>query len=522
MGIKIKFNFIAASIFMLLFASMNVLYSLTIKNVIDSVTNNLISVFFKFLIISLLLIILQLVLSIVSRYFSLKYVQLKLVNSKNYLYHNYLYSDISDKTPYDISMFSTNAELLYGNYYINKVLIVYYISQFIFSVIALIYLNWILFLVALFTSMLPIAVPFVLQNKMIKSVNNFTNKSANYLDYVSDTINGRFEIKSFNSQKLFCNQHEKLNNEIESKRAKNKLITYLSSMLSHTLSSITFTSIIGTSGYLVIKKIISFGSMYAAIQLLNSLVTPIVEISKVLGEIQSVKQLSKQYFNEFPKNDGNKKLIEFKSSIIIKDVSYRYNKEEKFIIKNYNLTIKKGEKYAIIGPSGCGKSTIAKMISGIIRDYEGEILIDGENIKNITSASYVEICKYIHQDPYIFNDTIEKNIKMGNERGDIFKIADSLNITNFIKDKGLSQIISNKDSVSGGQKQRLILTRALYSKPQILILDEPTANIDYDIAFDIIKYLASIVDLTLIVITHEHNPDLLNLFDKTISIEKEF
>lgn len=513
-----RLYFIIACILAIMHAFSYIVFAFIVKEIIDIITLKNITFFFRYLFFGIGTIIIEFLLAVVSRYFSLKYVQDKLENSKNYLFQSLIYADLSDKTPSDLSMYSTNIELIYGNYYINKVLIVYYIAQFVFSVMAVIYLNWILFVITFLTSLLPILVPLIFQKSLSKSIKDFTDESTNYLDFITDSLNGRYEIKSFNAQDMFCQYHRVRNYKVEFKRMKNKLLTYFTNMLASILSSFTYLSTIGISGYLVIVNLITMGAMYAVIQLLNSMISPVIELGKAIGEMKSTKNLAQQYFINLPKSEGSIKINEFNSQLNLNNISYSYDNDN-LVFESFNLEIEKGKKYAIVGDSGSGKTTLAKIMAGIITDYDGEVLIDGEDIRNIDSSSYVEVCKYIHQEPYVFNDTIENNIRMGRDYEDIFKILDFLKLSDFIKKRGLSAIISNKESISGGQKQRIVLSRALYSKPQILILDEPTANIHFDASYEIIKSIVSIEELTLIVITHEQSKEFLDLFDIIIPIK---
>lgn len=172
-------------------------------------------------------------------------------------------------------------------------------------------------------------------------------------------------------------------------------------------------------------------------------------------------------------------------SIEYKNVYFRYNKEkEKYVIKNFNLKIKCGEKVALVGETGVGKTTLASLLARFYDPTEGQILIDGVDIKTVTQHSLRENISIVLQDVFLFNGTIADNIAYGVSgatREQIMEAAKTANAHSFIieTEKGYDTVIGERGiRLSGGQKQRLSIARAILKDAPILVLDEATASVD--------------------------------------------
>ncbi|MFI3267584.1 MAG: ABC transporter ATP-binding protein [Rikenellaceae bacterium] len=183
-------------------------------------------------------------------------------------------------------------------------------------------------------------------------------------------------------------------------------------------------------------------------------------------------------------DNSNLYLENFKEKIEFKNVSFKYDDSEKQILNNISFTINKGETVAIVGSSGGGKSTIANLLPRFYDTLEGEILIDGADIKDYKISSLRKVMSYVSQEVTLFNDTIKNNITLGNNTASEKEIIDAAkvaNADNFIKETVDGYDTNIGDSgvkLSGGQRQRLSIARAILRNPQILILDEATSALD--------------------------------------------
>lgn len=206
---------------------------------------------------------------------------------------------------------------------------------------------------------------------------------------------------------------------------------------------------------------------------------------------------------------GNEK-FDIKDRIMIQDLSFKYDNSEQYIFNNLNFEIKKGDKIAMVGESGVGKSTFINVLTGLLNPSTGNIIVDGksifENVKN-----WQEIISYIPQDIYLIDDTIEKNITFSTQDeqidkawvDEVLRLSNIYDEINALKDKTQTFVGNRGIRFSGGQKQRLAVARALYKKPQILIMDEPTSGLDKENEEILINNILSVSkNITLIMISH--------------------
>lgn len=196
----------------------------------------------------------------------------------------------------------------------------------------------------------------------------------------------------------------------------------------------------------------------------------------------------------------------FEHELCVNNLSFQYTQEVP-VLKDLNLSIHKGEKVALIGPSGCGKSTLIKLLSGSYCGYTGQIFYDGAELKHLDNGQLKKLVTVIHQQTFIFNDTIRYNICLGEEFSEA-ELDRAVKLSG--AEKFLPSIVGGIDgscgedgaNLSGGQKQRIAIARALIRNTPFLILDEGTSALDAQTAEEIESELMAIPNLTVLTITH--------------------
>ena len=208
--------------------------------------------------------------------------------------------------------------------------------------------------------------------------------------------------------------------------------------------------------------------------------------------------------------DNKTNNISFNKDIYFNRLQFKYPKRKELIINNLNFKIKKGQLIGITGPSGSGKSTFADILSGLISPNYGEILVDNITC-NLVSEDWRKKIGYVTQDTFLLDDTIKNNIALGqnNEEIDDEKIKSILEIVQLDKfilslNDGINTIVGERGlKISGGQRQRLGIARALFIDPDFLLLDEPTSALDENNAIKIYDLLIKLnKSKTIIVISH--------------------
>ena len=242
--------------------------------------------------------------------------------------------------------------------------------------------------------------------------------------------------------------------------------------------------------------------------------------NQILFRLKSLEIIHNDLLYE-PEELGDEE-IEFKEKITLKNLSFEYEKN-KPILKDINLTIKKGEKIGIIGESGSGKSTLVDLIMGLYKPTNGKIFIDNVELNEKNVKSWRKKIGYIPQDMYLFDGSIAENVAFG-EKVDEERIKEVLKMANLLDflekhHQGIYTRIGERGiKLSGGQKQRVLIARALYSNPEVLILDEATSALDTKTEEKIMKELYKTAkNKTMIIIAHRLST--LNECDRIVKIE---
>ncbi|MFC4268979.1 ABC transporter ATP-binding protein [Polaribacter marinivivus] len=315
-------------------------------------------------------------------------------------------------------------------------------------------------------------------------------ETGTFLSFIEETLGGLRVIKGFNSERII---ERKFNNSTDTFK---KLMTSvfhrqtLASPMSEFLGSATIIAILWYGGTEVLSNTSSLqpDEFMGYIVLFYTVLNPIKLITTSYYNIQkgeaSAERIMQVLNTENSIKDKPNAIVKntFESQIEFKNISFKYKKE--YVLKDFSLTIKKGETVALVGQSGSGKSTLANLITRFYDVNKGDILIDGINIKDITKKSLRDLMGIVTQESILFNDTVENNIKLGTEnatKNQINEAADIANAYEFIKDlpeQFNTNIGDSGNSLSGGQKQRLSIARAVLKNPPIMILDEATSALD--------------------------------------------
>ncbi|MBK5271388.1 MAG: ABC transporter ATP-binding protein [Bacteroidia bacterium] len=315
------------------------------------------------------------------------------------------------------------------------------------------------------------------------------NKYGETLSTLDETLGGLRVIKAFNIEKILRNKFFKTNEELLA--AKNS-ISYrrdLASPLSEVLGVILFTAVLYYGGRLVLQNqlleasaFLGFlGIFYNIINPAKALSTSFSNMRKGGAAINRIEEVLKTPVTIDDNPDG-KQLNAFTDKIEFRNVSFAY--DDIIILDNINLTVAKGKTIALVGSSGAGKSTLADLVPRFHDVTGGEVLIDGINIRDYSLHSVRSLMSIVTQEPILFNDTIASNIALGQHDASEEQIITAAKIANaheFIikKEAGYKSNIGDRgNKLSGGEKQRLTIARAVLKNPPILILDEATSSLD--------------------------------------------
>lgn len=324
-----------------------------------------------------------------------------------------------------------------------------------------------------------------------------------------ENIEMQMEIKAYGlSEEMKDNLYEKMDKG-EKVHLKAEIANILIMSLSSIFSFISLAVVIFVGVNLIINKEISplylVGYLLAAMKIKDALDASkqgMMEIFYLSPKIERLKEIQNQELQEG--EDYNLQ----KFDIDLKDVEFAYNKDAK-VLNGVSFKAKQGEVTALVGASGCGKTTILKLISRLYDYDEGQILIDGKDIKEISTESLFDKVSIVFQDVVLFNQSVMENIRLGKQDAsdeEVKRAARLANCTDFIEkmDKGFDTLIGeNGAELSGGERQRLSIARAFLKDAPILILDEIAASLDVDNEKKIQESLNNLVkDKTVVIISH--------------------
>lgn len=334
---------------------------------------------------------------------------------------------------------------------------------------------------------------------------------------IEETLGGMRIIKAFNAEKRIQRKFESENDRMFHLKNKANRRRDLASPVSEALGITAVLCILWYGGRLVLNSDPSFsldaGDFLAYIAIFTQLIQPLkgltnasYNIQKGSASIERIEALIQENV-DIKEIENPVELRSFNNSIELKNVGFAYG--ENVILKNINLTIPKGKTVALVGSSGAGKSTLVDLIPRFIDASEGEVLIDGVNIKNYSLHSIRNQMGIVTQEAILFNDTIANNIALAKEdagKDEIKQAATIANAARFIEDKeeGYETNIGERGlKLSGGERQRMTIARAVLKNPPILILDEATSSLDTEserLVQDAINNLMT--NRTSIVIAH--------------------
>ena len=377
-------------------------------------------------------------------------------------------------------------------------IIVYLQNQYLFFV-SIIILS--LYLLIVFSS-----------KEILKKINNEVLENNSQLtSFIIQSITGIETIKAYNLEKSIQDETEFKYLKVVKSSFKRSKINNLLSFLSGIVELIGSTLIMWVGATQVINSKLTLGEMMVFNTLLGYFTEPLKNLISLQPIIQtatvSADRIGEIIDLDLEQNDEKIIPKNLKGDIEIKNLDFRYGTRE-LILKNINMKIKQGEKIALVGESGSGKTTLAKLILKFYDFEKGEININNFNLKDIDNTFLRNKISYISQDMFLFNKSIKDNLMLGNEMqiDDVIELSKKVNAYEFIND--LPQrfdytIEENGTNLSTGQKQRLSILRALLKKPDILIMDEATSNLDSITESAIQKTLNnSEFDMTTVIIAH--------------------
>ena len=424
------------------------------------------------------------------------------------------------------SFVNNDVPVISNQYFVGTVDIIKCVCLIVFSGISLIYIHWSFAVVIAGISILIIVAPKIMREKSGIARKEYSQSLGSYNMVLQSVLNGLHIVKTLSVQNYAQNSVDNVEKTVvkgEFRLLSRQLIVYGMTTFLQVAKTVLIL-IVGI--FLISQKQVEVGGLLAVIQLAANVGAPIEVLAYLLHDRNEVLPLVEQYeertniTDKYDLNQGED--IDKIEQISLRNVSCKIGEFE--ILNDVSAIFEMGKKYLIMGESGSGKSTLLKILArldGLV--YEGQIYCNNKEIREIALSSYYQKIGIVFQEPYLFYATLEENILMGrNISKKVYReIVEKLNL-GYLLERYNDQEITPEvmEKLSGGEKQRIGLARAMIGKPAVYLLDEMTSALDANNS-EMIEKLLLDEDAMIIHVCHKPNQSLSNLYDgKYILVEK--
>jgi ATP-binding cassette subfamily B protein len=505
----------------------NVYLAFVFKNIVDIGTSGTVDDLTRTLIFSLGFIFATLIIGYFRKVSEALYLKKTLLLFKNDIFEKVLGKNLKSFTEENsakyISMLTNDINMIEQDYFVNMLQIIYNGVSFLMATLAIIQISVVITIGVFVVGALAIVIPGLFGTKLGHKKKLYSDNLGNFTTKVKDMFSGFEVIKSFNIENKIQREYESSNYSVENSKFKFNAFSAFVDAMSEGAGEFMFFTAMGIGTYFVIQGNLTVGTMIATVQLMNYIVNPLIILSTRINKLKGVKLIEEKVLSvasEAGSEDLGLSKTSFDCEIIFDKVDFSYNEERK-ALQGVSINIKRGKKYAIVGSSGCGKSTLLKLLLRYYEDFNGEILLDGIDNRNIKISDLYKLITVIHQNVFMFDDTIRENITL-------FKDYSEDEVKRAVSLAGLDELVArlsygldnhvgeNGNNLSGGEKQRVAIARALVKNTPILVIDEATSALDNETAFHIEKSILNIKDITCLVVTHKLIEELLVKYDGII------
>lgn len=449
-------------------------------------------------------------------------------------YKEFVFQKISEKgisafagenTSFYLSALSNDANAIETDYLCNIVLL---INDFLLFFGALGLMMWyspLLTFIGIALALLPMVVSILAGSRVAEAEKILSAKNECYMSTLTDSLSGFSIVKSFKAEAAMCRLFaQRIKETTEAKTLRRKMMILVQSLGMIAGYIAQFGVFLAGAALALNGHAISAGTVIAFVNLMNFVVNPISSVPQYLAQCKASVALIDKLADSLEENvreEGGENKTELINGISLENLSFGYE-PEKPVLKNVNFSFEAGKSYAIVGASGSGKSTLLHLLMASRSDYAGSILYDDTELRSISSESLYELISMVQQNVFIFNASIRDNITMFSDfpQQEVERAIELSGLSALIAERGNDYLCGeNGSGLSGGEKQRISIARSLLKKSQVLLVDEATAALDAQTAFQVSNAILDLKQLTRIVITHSLDENLLKRYDTVLAIQ---
>ena len=418
-----------------------------------------------------------------------------------------------------LSALTNDATGIETDYLSNLLAIITKTTLFFGSVILMLFFSPLLTGIAVVVTILPLTASLLTGSHLVTAEKKVSDRNKDFTASLTDCLSGFSVVKTFKAEKEIFDLFASNNKALEDDKFSKRRILSMVGMIGGLTGLLAQLGVFLAGTVLALSdSSITAGTILMFVNLMNFMIQPVSELPKLLAGRKAAMGLIDKLAANLEQNtapSGDRSLPVLEKDIKLENVSFGYE-EDKEILHNISATFEAGKAYAIVGASGSGKSTLLNLLMNTTADYNGRIMMDGEDIHNINPDSLYDLISVIQQNVFVFNASIKDNVTMFKNFSDeeLETAMKQAHLDKLVKERGTDALCGeNGCELSGGEKQRVSIARSLLKKSSVLLTDEATAALDAETAYQVSDDILNLKGITRITVTHSLEESLLKRYD---------
>lgn len=413
--------------------------------------------------------------------------------------------------------------LLRDQYYTQMPLLFAYIAQFVFCVVYSFYLNWAVGLLLMFMSVVQYIIPLLFGKKLDELTVRQSKTTSAFTSKAKELLLGFSVIKSYGAEKQCTAEFDESNHEMSNARKWAAVMSRIMACTNMLVALLVVILSVIVSGWFVLRGLMSPASLLTVFYIANRYMMPVMDFAGAYTKLKGsrgVRQRLRDFLSDHPEKEG-KQPYPIKDRVEAKNVSFSYHGDAP-ALKNVSFHFAMGKKYLIVGESGCGKSTLLKVLAGQYPCHG--VFVDGRALESLPAGSLAGQLVLVGQQPYIFHRTVAGNIDFlgSGDKNRVWEEVEACCLSELVMSlpSGVDTMVDEEQrQLSGGQKARIGLARALYTAPAVLLLDEVTSALDPETAEKIERLILSLENTLVIHVSHKPSAALREMYDAVLTMD---